>query len=386
MTASDPTATGLDFEFNTVPAIVFRRGAAADLGPLLAPRFDARRALIVTDKGVRGAGLLEPGVASLRQAGFEVSIFDEVTADPPEAVVHGAAAAAREGGDLVIGFGGGSAMDAAKLAATLADGGQPLEEMYGVGLVTVGRRPLVQIPTTAGTGSEVTPIAIVTRGEDLKMGVVSPSLYADLAVLDPETTLGLPPAVTAATGVDAMVHAIESFTSRIKKNPVSDALALRGLRLLHGAVPRACADGANIAAREQALLGSMLAGQAFANAPVGAVHALAYPLGGLFHLPHGLSNALVLPHVLRFNMPAAETLYAEIGAALGAPGGAEGFVAEMERLCEEVGVRQRLRDHQISHNDLPRMAEDAMKQTRLLVNNPREVTYDDALRLYEEAL
>ena len=378
----------MDFDFNTVPAIVFRRGATRELGALLADRFTQRKALVVTDAGLRGAGLLDAGLASLAEAGFETTVFDQVVADPPEAVIHAAAAAAKTGGELVIGFGGGSSMDAAKLAAALADGAQPLEEMYGVGNVKVGRRPLVQIPTTAGTGSEVTPISIVTRGADLKMGVVSPALYADLAVLDAELTTGLPPHVTAATGVDAMVHAIEAYTTKHKKNPISDALAIRALTLLFDAVPRAYRDGSDLEARENALLGAMLAGQSFANAPVAAVHALAYPLGGIFHLPHGLSNALVLPYVLRFNMPAADGLYAELQAAVTpkAGGGAEGFVSAMEALCEQVGVRQRLRDHQISHNDLPRLAQDAMKQTRILVNNPREVAYEDALEIYTQAL
>ncbi|MCG8442513.1 MAG: iron-containing alcohol dehydrogenase, partial [Caulobacterales bacterium] len=208
---------------------------------------------------------------------------------------------------------------------------------------------------------------------------------------DAELTLGLPAAVTAATGVDAMVHAIEAFTSKLKKNPVSDALALHALSLLFEAVPRAVADGSDVEARKGAMLGAMLAGQAFANAPVAAVHALAYPLGGVFHLPHGLSNALVLPHVLRFNLPHAEADYARLHDQLrpGAPGDeaarAHEFVALMEEVCARVGVAKRLRDFHISHNELPRLAEDAMAQTRLLVNNPRAVTYDDALRLYEQA-
>ncbi|MEL6978669.1 MAG: iron-containing alcohol dehydrogenase [Pseudomonadota bacterium] len=396
----------MDFDFATVPSVIFRHGAARQLGPLLAERFETRAALLVTDQGLRQAGLLDPALASLTEAGFTVRMFEDVVADPPEAIVEAAAAAAREltanlatqpaaskSGSLVIGFGGGSSMDVAKLAAALAGGDQPLKTMYGVGQVDRAaspdrRLPLVQIPTTAGTGAEVTPVAIVTRGADLKMGVVSPVLYADIALLDAELTLGLPPAVTAATGVDAMVHAIEAFTTKHKKNPISDALALQALGLLAEAVPRAYRNGSDLEAREKALLGAMLAGQAFANAPVAAVHALAYPLGGIFHLPHGLSNALVLPHVLRFNMEAAAPLYAALRPAI-TPGGASdagAFVAEMDALCEAVGVRQRLRDHQISHNDLPRLAEDAMKQTRLLTNNPREVTYEDALAIYAAAL
>jgi alcohol dehydrogenase len=192
--------------------------------------------------------------------------------------------------------------------------------------------------------------------------------------------------VTAATGVDAMVHAIEAYTSKRLKNPISDALAREALRLLARAVPRAVRDGRDEAARGEAMLGAMLAGQAFANAPVAAVHALAYPLGGQFHLPHGLSNSLVLPHVLRFNLAEAAPLYADLSGDVGSqPGDAEAFVARIEAICEAVGMRRRLREFGISHNHLPALAEDAMKQTRLLVNNPREVTLEDARGIYERA-
>ena len=247
-------------------------------------------------------------------------------------------------------------------------------------------------PTTAGTGSEVTDIAVITTEDDQKMGVVSNQLFADVAVLDASLTLGLPREATAATGVDAMVHAIEAYTSKIKKNPLSDALAREALKLLSDNIVTACEEPQNIRAREAMLLGAMLAGQAFANAPVAAVHALAYPLGGHFHIPHGLSNALMLAPVLRFNAGAAAPLYAELGDVIGAEstGGfderAEAFVAKITAIAKATGVKQRLSELHISHNDLPRLAEDAMKVTRLLQNNPRNMTYDDALRLYGEAL
>ena len=178
------------------------------------------------------------------------------------------------------------------------------------------RLPLLLAPTTAGTGSEVTPIAIVTTPTTEKKGVVSPRLLPDWAILDPELTLGLPPPVTAATGIDAMVHAIEAYTSRHKKNPISDQFARQALALLSANIREVCTNGANLEARGNMLLGSMLAGMAFANAPVAAVHALAYPIGAIFHVPHGLSNALVLMGVLRFNLPEAQTLYAELAPIL----------------------------------------------------------------------
>jgi Alcohol dehydrogenase, class IV len=214
--------------------------------------------------------------------------------------------------DGVIGVGGGSSMDVAKLVAALSGNDTPIAEIYGVNQITDPRLPLIQIPTTAGTGSEVTPISIITTGETTKAGIVSDTLLPDVAVLDAKLTVGLPSSVTAATGVDAMVHAIEAYTSRLRKNPYSDMLAARALELLSKNIVPAVLDGHNVSAREGMLLGAMLAGQAFANAPVAAVHALAYPLGGHFHVPHGLSNSLVLPEVLRFNASSASPYYAEL--------------------------------------------------------------------------
>ncbi|MEM8759994.1 MAG: iron-containing alcohol dehydrogenase, partial [Pseudomonadota bacterium] len=218
-------------------------------------------------------------------------------------------------------------------------------------------------------------------------------LLPDWAILDAELTVGLPAAVTAATGIDAMVHAIEAYTSKHRKNPVSDCLAREALRLLGGAIRTACTAPQDRRARGDMLLGSMLAGMAFANAPVAAVHALAYPLGGHFHVPHGLSNALVLPHVMAFNMPDAADLYAEIADIVfpeleGQPAAAraEGMAEKFLRLGPELGMAHRLSDVGVSHNHLPMLAEDAMKQTRLLVNNPREMTYDAALEIYRKAL
>ncbi|WP_338769013.1 iron-containing alcohol dehydrogenase [Massilia sp. METH4] len=387
-----------DFSFSTVPHIVSAAGASARLGEHVRQYFpDALRALVVTDAGFLRTGLAGPPITSLERAGFHVKTYSDVIADPPEHIVQAAVAVARDHDtDLVVGLGGGSSMDVAKLIAVLAATGQPLAEAYGIGNVQGSRLPLVQIPTTAGTGSEVTNIAIVTTGATTKMGVVAPQLYADLAILDAELTLGLPPRVTAATGIDAMVHAIEAYTSRHKKNPLSDVLAREALRLLSANLPRACDGGddraANLAARQAMLLGALLAGQAFANAPVAAVHALAYPIGGIFHVPHGLSNALVLPHVLRFNAPAAAGHYAEL-AAIVAPHAqgtdearSEAFVLAMEQLAARAGIERTLRDVGITEADLDTLADAAMLQTRLLGNNPREVTRDDARAIYAAAL
>jgi len=380
------------FEFRTVASIAVQWGGARALGESLAARFSARSALLITDKGLVSAGLIAPVLASLEGAGFRVTVFDSVVADPPEQIVHACAGVAADAGaDIIIGLGGGSSLDIAKLAAVLAAGSQPLSEMYGIGKVTGSRLPLVLIPTTAGTGSEVTNISIITTGETTKMGVVAPQLYADFVLLDAELTVGLPPLHTAATGIDAMVHAIEAYTSKHKKNPLSDALAREALRLLSANLVAACRSGTDRSAREAMLLGATLAGQAFANSPVAAVHALAYPLGGHYHIPHGLSNALMLEPVLRYNASAAAPLYAELADVVGIAGGgdvgerANAFVQFMVDLMEQSGAPRRLRDVQVTEDSLPRLAADAMLQTRLLMNNPIDVDEQAALRLYQAA-
>lgn len=309
------------FTFNTALSVVCECGAAQNLARYCQD-LGVARVMLVTDPGIISLGISEPIVAKLQQAGVSVELYSDVEADPPERVVLAAAQCAREANiQGVIGLGGGSSMDVAKLVAVMANSSQALAQMYGIGNVAGKRLPLIQVPTTAGTGSEVTMVSIITTGETTKTGVVSKQLLPDVAVLDAELTLGLPPAITAATGIDAMVHAIEAFTSRHQKNAYSDMLAREALRLMSSNLCEAVHNGANLEARSNMLLGAMLAGQSFANAPVAAVHALAYPLGGHFHIPHGLSNSLVLPHVLRFNAQAAAPLYAQLLTAIGGSGG-----------------------------------------------------------------
>ena len=383
------------FSFATTAQILCESGAAVRLGALCRER-GAQSVLIVTDPGITRLGMLDAILPGFAAEGVALQVFDQVLADPPEAVVLAAVEQARGmQAQLVVGFGGGSSMDVAKLVALLAHPLclQALKDIYGVGNAKGQRLPLIQVPTTAGTGSEVTPVAIVTTGETTKMGVVSPILLPDLALLDADLTLGLPPAITAATGIDAMVHAIESYTSKIKKNPLSDLLAREALRLLAANLAAVMQDGSNREARQAMLLGACLAGQAFANAPVGAVHALAYPLGGHFHIPHGLSNALVLPAVLRFNAPLAAPLYAELAPLLLGerlqPGSTQSlcqqFIEELSQLNQRCGLPSRLRDAGVPEAMLAQLASDAMLQQRLLMNNPREVSEADALAIYQEA-
>lgn len=381
------------FTFNTAASIVFGEGSSARIGELASAR-GWRRVLVVTDPGLVRIGLVDPAVEALGKAGIEVALHAGVEADPPEHVVHAAVQAGRDHeADAIVGLGGGSSLDVAKLVALLNSGDEELKQVYGVGNAKGPRLPLMLIPTTAGTGSEVTPISIVTTGTSEKMGVVSPAILPDIALLDPELTLGLPAAVTAATGIDAMVHAIEAHASAsANNNPVSRALAREALRLMGAAIETAVHDGSNRAARADMLLGSMLAGQAFANSPVAAVHALAYPIGGHFHIPHGLSNALVLPYVLRFNAETAGPIYADIApivfpelAEVGTQARGMAFADGLAELSKRCGLQPRLRDVGIPQDAIEMMAADAMKQTRLLVNNPRGVTYDDALAIYRAA-
>ncbi|MGR9193386.1 iron-containing alcohol dehydrogenase [Rhizobium leguminosarum] len=381
------------FTFATVPQIIAGPGCITRLSELTKTRLGPR-VMVISDDGVVKAGLVQPALASLADGGAEISIFTGVVADPPDAIIHAAVAQAISfGATGVLGIGGGSSLDVAKLVALLCKSGDALDDIYGVGKVSGQRLPLVLVPTTAGTGSEVTPISIVTTGAYEKKGVVSPVLLPDAALLDAELTLGLPPAVTAATGIDAMVHAIEAFTSAsANNNPVSRSLAKEALRLLGANLEIAVMRGTDLSARQAMLLGAMLAGQAFANSPVAAVHALAYPIGGRYHVPHGLSNSLVLPHVLRFNATVCGDAYAELAPCLfphlGPAGRAErlsGFVEGLALLPIHLNLPVRLRDVGIPRDGLPLLAQSAMEQTRLLVNNPRTVSQWDATQIYEAA-
>jgi alcohol dehydrogenase len=381
------------FSFNTSRCIVNEPGALRRLGEICRSQ-DISHPLVVTDQGIVQVGLLQQLEDALSQAQLPCSVYSDVVADPPESVVMAAVGQALESGvDGVVGFGGGSSMDTAKLVALMACSGESLEQIYGVDQARGQRLPLILVPTTAGTGSEVTAVAIVTTGETTKAGVVSNQLLPDMAVLDAELTLGLPPHITAATGIDAMVHAIEAYTSVHMKNPYSDMLAREALRLMADNISKATHDGRQLAARQAMLFGACLAGQAFANAPVAAVHALAYPLGGHYHIPHGLSNSLVLPHVLRFNARAAAPLYAELAELIVPglkPGGdaaraCDALVDYLQRLIAELQLPATLREMGIEESSLPMLARDAMLQQRLLVNNPREVQERDALAIYRAA-
>ena len=376
------------FTFNPGPRLL----AGSDQAQALADKLPPGPCLLVTDEELVRLGLTDAYREAIG-ATRELVVFDAVEADPSKQTLL----AATEAGDLagaasVVGFGGGSPMDVAKLAAYLLGSGDELDDIWGVGIATGSRLPLALVPTTAGTGSEATPISVITCEGGVKLAVNSAPLIADRAVLDATLTVGLPRHVTAATGIDAIVHAVEAYTSARLKNPLSDALAREALRLLTTNLLTAIEQPDNLEARSAMLLGAHLAGLAFSNAPVAGVHALAYPLGGLHHLPHGLTNALMLRHVLAHNLEAARDHYAELAeiiepdcAGQGSQARAALLIERLDELAKSSGLALRLRDHGVSFEEAPILAREAMKQTRLLVNNPCEISESDAQRLYEAA-
>jgi alcohol dehydrogenase class IV len=381
------------FIFSTTKSIISEIGAIERIADICST-LDISKPLIITDQGIVDIGLMQPLDAAFKKANKEYFSFDQVVADPPEHIVLSAVAYAKKiKADGIIGFGGGSSLDTAKLVALLAKSDEKLSDIYGVDAIRGQRFPLILIPTTAGTGSEVTPIAIVTTGDTTKAGVVSAILLPDIALLDANLTLGLPSHVTAATGIDAMVHAIEAYTSAIKKNPYSDLLAKQALTLLSSNILEATFNGSNVEARQAMLLGACLAGQAFANAPVAAVHALAYPLGGHFHIPHGLSNALVLIQVMNFNLSHCADLYAELAPSISETIDldvsnkqiAQTLIDFIAGLIKQLKLPVSLAEMGISESDINTLSNDAMMQTRLLVNNPKSVTLDDVKHIYRQA-
>lgn len=376
--------------FRTTPRILMGPGRADQIGREL-KALKGKRVLIVTDPGIIRAGILDQINPSLKKAGVTVTLFDQVEADPPIEIVDQALARLKEGKcDSVIGMGGGSSLDIAKLVAAMAVNPGHISDYFGVDLLAKPGLPLIAVPTTAGTGSEVTPIAILSdQAEHLKKGVVSAHLFPRLALLDPALTIGVPPAVTAFTGMDAFIHAVEAYTS-VNANSLTDHLAFRAIELTFGNILTAYARGEDLEARSNMLEGSLLAGMAFANAGVTAVHAFAYPLGGEFHhIAHGLANSVMLLPVLRFNMLGNLPKFAEISLALGLSiedltdrQAAEDGLETIEELMIDLNLPLRLRDLNVPEEAIPGMAQGVMKVTRLLANNPRRITMEDAERIY----
>ena len=385
-----------NFTFNTTSGIRFGSGMSVISSQEIC-KILGSNILFITDKDLMSLKLTEPTLNELKKFSSKVEIFEDVEADPSlKTLLNSIEIGKKMKATGVIGFGGGSSMDVAKLTSLILGSDENIEEVWGVSNAKGPRLPLVLVPTTAGTGSEVTPISIITVGEEEKKGVSSPIILPDVAILDPDLTIGLPAHTTAATGIDAMVHAIEGYASANKNNnPISKMLSIEALKLLGGSIEKAVFDGSNLEARGNMLIGAMLAGKSFANSPVAAVHALAYPIGGTFHVSHGLSNSLVLPYVLRFNSAdnkatkdyaeLAPYVFPDINTNQGSQAVCSEFIDRMESLSKKLGLPQKLREVNIPKEACIKMAKDAMKQTRLLVNNPREVTEKDALNIYESA-
>ncbi len=379
--------------FSTTPRIVMGSGCVARL-PEEVKRLGGASVLLVTDPGVVKAGIAARLTALLNDAGLGVAVFDKVEADPRYEIVEDALAALQaSGADLVVGLGGGSSLDMAKITAVMAQNDGPVGKYFGIDLVPRPGLPTILIPTTAGTGSEVTPIVILSdHGEKLKKGVVSPHLFPACALLDAELTLGLPPAVTAATGMDALIHAVEAYTS-INATPTTDMLAKEAIKLIFHNIRTAYANGANLAARENMLRGAMLAGMAFANAGVTAVHAFAYPIGAEFHIPHGIANTIMLVPVMRFNQTGNLRRFAKLAHFFGVPTdgltdrqAATAAVAALTELAEDLRVPQHLAAYGVKEEHVPALSDAVLLVTRLLANNPRKLTRDDAEAIYRQAL
>ncbi len=370
------------------PRIVFGNGCAPQCAEFLAQR-DVKRVLLVSSTPVLPS--LNEVVAVLKSFGLEViptAVDHEPTCAAFAIILQQARAQKVDG---VLGIGGGSPIDVAKLVAALADSPQCVAEVFGINLLSGRKLPLVCLPTTAGTGAEVSPNAILLDEADaLKKGVVSPHLVPDAAFIDPLLTLTVPPAVTAATGLDALTHCIEAYANKFA-HPIVDLYALQGIQLISANLVRAVRDGSDVEARAALSLGSLYGGLCLGPVNTAAVHALAYPLGGRFRIAHGVANALLLPHVLRFNFSAAPERYMEIALSLGVTRNgsslttAEHGVEFLSQLSRDCGVPQKLSELNIPQAAIPSLAQSAMSVTRLLKNNLRPLTEADAVRIYEAA-
>lgn len=354
-------------------------------------RLNVQNPLIVTDAILVKSGTVDLALAQL--GGRRYGLFDQVKPEPEISIVEDCTRAYREGGhDGLIGVGGGSAIDIAKGVAAFASHEGPLAELFGVDLVKRKGPPLIAIPTTAGTGSEVTNVAIFSdKQAQLKKGIVSDYLLPDVALVSPLMTLTCPRSVTAASGVDALVHAIESYLS-VNASPITDAIALGAIKLIVKALPKAYANPSNLQAREDMATASLMAGMAFGNAGVGAVHALAYPLGGRFNIAHGVSNALLLPYVMEWNKLACVERMRDIADAMGVRvahlsdrDAADLAVKAMADLCAAVEIPSGLRSFNVPEDAIPAMAEEASMIERLMRNNPRKLTAADIEKIYHAA-
>lgn len=386
--------TGMDFYTNG--HIVSEADSMRQKLGDLAKQYDATSAIIITDTGISDLGYVDIAQESLEQAGINVVIFDRVVADPPIEVVEEAIELARANQcNMVIGLGGGSPIDTAKIVALYPNDFQSVNELLEADISAFKKMPLFAIPTTAGTGAEATFVSVITAKDGSKKAIYTPKILPDVAILDATLTLKLPRHITAATALDAMVHCIEAYTSRTKKNPISDALAVKGLQMLWSNFYTVLHHGDDIDARADMLLGSTLAGIAFVNASVAAVHGLSYPLSINFHVPHGHANALVMCSVFTFNLPVAAPLYAELARAvmpIDTSGmtdieAAHQFINQLKDFLKTSGLKYRLNELDITAQDISALADMVINTyARLIETNPMDMSLEEVKMIYQEIL
>lgn len=369
--------------------IVFGNGCSMNCAEAL-QSLNARQVLLVTTKSVlaRSKNILD----SLANSGCTLVGTELVGPEPTRAQFDAVLERARKlSFDVVLGIGGGSALDVSKLIASLARSSQSIGDTFGIGRLAGREISLVCIPTTAGTGSEVSPIAVLLDEADkLKKGMVSRYLIPDVAMVDPLLTLSVPQDITAATGMDALTHCIEGYINKFA-HPTTDTYALRGIELISGNLLKAVKNGDDSDARANVALGSLLGGLCLGPVGTAGVHALSYPLGGQFRMAHGVSNSMLLPHVARFNLPQSPQRHADVARAMGIPCNGDTMqtalrgVEFLEKLSRDCAIPQHLADFGIPREAIPGMANSAMQVTRLLKNNVRTVTESDACAIYEAA-
>lgn len=384
----------IPIDFNTTTRILCEPNSLSTKLGKVVKDFGATQVLIVTDKALVQLGFVNLAIEALIAEGIQAIVFDGVIPDPTVEVVDNALNLARHHHcDAIVALGGGSSIDTAKIIALHDNPFISATNLFNQDLSKFNKLPLIAIPTTAGTGAEVTFVSVITATDGNKFAVFHSKILPDVAILDANLTLGLPPLITAATALDAMVHCIEAYTSRTKKNPISDALAVKGLQLLWQNYRKVMTNGKNIEARSEMLLGSCLAGMAFVNASVAAVHGLSYPLSIRFHVPHGHANALVMTGVFTFNLPAAQQHYAELARAvlpkqtlsLDDTAAATLFIDELKQFLTESGLKTSLRELGIQQTDIDGLATLMINTyARLIVSNPIDMTVDDVKKIYQD--
>ena len=347
----------------------------------------------MVDPGLVKAGLIKPITAPLKKAKIPFTLYDKIDPEPGLKLADkGKTLAKKAGCDCVVGVGGGSAMDVAKAIAILLTNPGKAEKYLGLGLIKKPGVPKIMVPTSAGTGAEVTFTAVfINEKTGSKGGMNGDPLYPDAAILDPELTVSLPPHVTAFTGIDALTHALEAYTST-QAHTISEMYSLEAIELIAKNLPAAYADGSNIKARSATLMGSLLGGKALATAGVGLVHAMAYPMGGMFGVPHGLANAILLPYVVEYNLIGNMEKFAILAQVLG-QNIDDLTLREASSLCvdalfdlnDDVGIPATLADIDIPFDSIPEMAKIALTVTRPVENNPRQPSLDDVISIYEIA-